>query len=351
MIVDAEARAQRGAAGDQRVFGLEFGVQSLEQEALAQAEGREAQGLELQGLDQALQDERGIGDVFQPPLGDARHLFQRRQGLRGDEAGDAQGFARRHLELLDDFQRIELLLHPDQGQVAPGAADGVERLVAEAALAGFQFAADDLRHALGLQRLGGAQRERAERQGDAGTGGQVEQFQAGPAQVADHTRGVEMAAAHALGRIEGFLGAGQHAHDEARLAADLFDEGRTVLGFAHRGGGHDVQPVELIGFEDGLEAAQRNLRLAPAALVQHAGRLQVAAEARQHLFVEYRPDRPPLDAVDHQAYRVRADIDDSGGGVQRGHSGGVPPHKGGRSVAQHDSAAVPSYLAERAGEV
>ncbi len=153
----------------------------------------------MQGLDQALQDERGIGDVLQPALGHTRHLFQRRQRLRGDEAGDAQGVARRHFELLDDFERIELLLHPDQGEIAPGAADRVEGLVGKAALVRFELAADDFGDALGLQRFGRAQRKRAQRQGDARALGQVEQFETGPAEIADHANRVEMAAAHALG--------------------------------------------------------------------------------------------------------------------------------------------------------
>ena len=98
----------------------------LEQQALAQAVGREHHALDAQPLDQALQHHGGVGQGLQAALGDALDPLQRAARLAGDEAArppaPRAGSSRTGGRSPADSRHA----HVQQGQVAPGAADRVE---------------------------------------------------------------------------------------------------------------------------------------------------------------------------------------------------------------------------------
>ena len=87
----------------------------------------------------------------------------------------------------------------------------------------------------------------------------------------------------------------------------------AVFGFAHGGGADRENAFDAAGFHQRREAAQRlHRRRRRQPWTASFPCAQIAAEAGHHLFIEDRRHRAAIDAVDDQAHRVGADIDDGG---------------------------------------
>ena len=87
------------------------------------------------------------------------------------------------------------------------------------------------------------------------------------------------------------------------------DEGRPVLGVAAGGGGNAEHAADLQGVAQRAKARQRRQGLGHRIGRQQPGRLHLAAETGQHLFVENRRRTAGQALIDHEAHRIRADID------------------------------------------
>ena len=95
-----------------------------------------------------------------------------------------------------------------------------------------------------------------------------------------------------------------------QMRVGLVDEGAAVARIAAGGGGDRPDPAHMQGVAQRAEALERVERGVDGVRRQQAGRLHLAAEAGQHLFVEDRRRRARQPFVDDEADRVRADIDD-----------------------------------------
>ena len=338
--VGAFPGAQGRAALQKGVLRAQGRGHGVEQQALAQAIGRQDHPLDAQIVDQRLQHGGGVGQGVQAAAGDALDPLQRAARLAGDHLGGLQRLAAGHLVLVDDLQRIAGHAHGQQRQVPPGAADRVEHRRLQATRMRLQLALHLRADPVCVEAAGVLERERAQRQGDAVAGGaavEPDQLQAGAAQVADQAMRGRRAGEHAEGRIASLFLAAEHPEIDAGLQADLAAELRAVLGVAGGGGGGGEDAVGLAGGQQGGEAAQRRHRRFHPLRRQAAGDRQVAAEAGENLLVEHRPHRAALHAVEHQAYGIRADVDD--GGVDRGSASSRFPH--GRTHAADPSPCGP----------
>ena len=191
-------------------------------------------------LDQTLKYDGGVGNGVQTPFGNPFDPFQRASGLAGDDARGGQRLVGADLVLVDDPQWVTGDAHLQQRQVSPTAANRIEGVGAEPARDGLQ---DLSRAGADLDRVEGVrafQRERAERNGDAAAGraaAHLDQFEAGPAQVANHAFGVRRPGQDAERGIMSLFLAGEHAHRKAGLGLEAAHEVRAVRGLADGGGG------------------------------------------------------------------------------------------------------------------
>ena len=88
------------------------------------------------------------------------------------------------------------------------------------------------------------------------------------------------------------------------------DEGAAVLGVAACGGRNRQNSLHAHGRAQRPVAFERRQRVLDRVGGKKAGRLHLAAEAAQRLFVEERRRAARERLVDHEAHRVRADVDD-----------------------------------------
>ncbi len=102
----------------------------------------------------------------------------------------------------------------------------------------------------------------------------------------------------------------QHADANPTDALGFADEVAAIAGVAARGSRDRPQLPHVQRVAQSAEAAQRLERFGNGFRREQAGRLHLAAEARQHLFVEDRREAPRQAFVDDEAHRVGADIDD-----------------------------------------
>ena len=109
--------------------------------------------------------------------------------------------------------------------------------------------------------------------------------------------------------------AGEHRDVLAADALRRSNELRTVVGVAAGSRGNAPYPLHARGVAQRAEAAQRIERLLHRVGGEQPGRLHLASEAGEDLLVEDRGRRARQPLVDHEAHRVRADVDDGDRGA------------------------------------
>ena len=314
---NALTRAQRGAAGQQRIGGGDFGLERLVQQALADAPCRQDDAFQFQPFDQTLEDERGVGQGLGALLRQAGPFLERGLRRSRDQPGGVQHLAGVHFKLMHDPQRIAADGHMHLRQRPPGAADGVEGVGLEVSRR-LEPVGDGLALAVGVEAARIGQGEGAEGEGGAAPDlalGQPHQLEAGTAQIADHAISVGNAREDAEGGVTRLFLAGQDADPETGFGGDAVAEVPAVFRLAHGGRGGDEGVGGLDALDHGGEAFEGRQGLGGALDRQSARRGQIAAEAGQHLLVEHRPDGAAFQPVQHQTHRVGADVD--GGDVTR----------------------------------
>ena len=138
----------------------------------------------------------------------------------------------------------------------------------------------------------------------------VDQLQRAAAEVADDAVRLVHAGDHPERGQIGLARAGEDLDRSAADALGLPDEGVAIARIAASGGSDRPDAAHVQNVAQSAEAPQRIERGVDGVLRQQAGGLHLAAETGQHLFVEDRRRRPRQPLVDHEAHRVRADIDD-----------------------------------------
>ena len=215
---------------------------------------------------------------------------------------------------MGDLQWIVGHLHVQEGEVAPGAADGVELTGAEAQGRSLDSLIDGLADLVDVERPWRAQREWAERQRDPlrRSGIEVDELQAGAAHVADDAGRVRLARYDPEGGVAGLFGPREHPQAQPGLHLHARQEFRAIGGLPHggRGDGEDVGAVPAA--QGRAEAAKGGQGGLDPLRGEAAGRRQVAAEPGERLFVEDGPDRPALQAIDDETNGVGPDVDDGG---------------------------------------
>ena len=227
--------------------------------------------------------------------------------------GRVQRLAPRHLVLVDDLaadsRSIRMCSRARLRQAPPTACNFGSRKRRAGACAAI---AARPRTASASNPPRGGQREGAERQGDAAPGppppsGISSRLRA--AEVADHALRARRAGQHAERRVARLLLAGEHPQLQPGLRVD--PAGRTPRRRRRRAPRRwrRRRCARLGGVEQGAEPAQGGQGGLDALGGQPAGARQVAAQPGQHLLVVDRPDRPPVQPVEHQAHGVGADVD------------------------------------------
>ncbi len=279
----ALARAQGGAALDQRVQPANGFGHGLEHQAFAQTIGRDHHLGQAEPLHQTLQHQGGVGKGVGALLGDARDPLKRAARLARHETRGVQHLARPDLVLVHDPQRVVGQAHVQQGDVSPGPADGVEAAPRVVPAEPPDRLGHRCTHPGGVDvaRRARTQRERAQGQRHAKARlalVQRDEFEAEPAEVADQTVGARTAGAYAQSREPRLLTSREHAQRQPRLVERPPHEGRTVFGLAHRGGRRQVDFVRLHPVQHRAEPSERRQGgLGPFAR-KAAGLGQVAAE-------------------------------------------------------------------------
>ena len=256
---------------------------------------------------QIFEHERRIGEQRTARIGDDLDL---REHFRVDpvhQAGKIVRLFRRQHVAVHDVERVAGLPHVQAGKRAPGAADGVEG----AAATGFQRTGaverlpDDLLRL--LDRLGGyvLQREPAERKRHAALDAlalDLGQFERAAAEIADDAVGLVETGHHAERGQLRFPLAGQHVDLGAADALGLGDEGLAVVRIAASRRCDRPELRDLHPIAERPKASQSRQRLVDGIGGQQPGRLHLATEPAQHLFVEDRRRAAGQPLVDDEAH-------------------------------------------------
>src|SRR6202043_2038522 len=88
------------------------------------------------------------------------------------------------------------------------------------------------------------------------------------------------------------------------------DEGSAVLGVPAGGGGNHPKPRYIEPVAQGAETCERGKRLLDRIAGEKSGGLDLATEPCEYLFVEDRRRASGKALIDHEANRIRADVDD-----------------------------------------
>ena len=141
--------------------------------------------------------------------------------------------------------------------------------------------------------------------------GDARKIEAAAAQVSDNAVGIRNGRNHAQARRARLVIARQD-RDIQTQRLDLAGEFLAIAGIAHRRGRHADGLVNIHLARDDPKALERLDRARHRWLVDHAGLRQRTPQPRHDLFVENQRRIAPRAGEDHQAHRVRADIDDRG---------------------------------------
>jgi len=301
--------------GDQRVLAPLLVVEQRIEHALAHPERRDHDILRPRQPHHVLEHERRIGQQRTPRIGDHLDLRQRLRIDPVHEAGEIERLPGRDHVAMHDVERVAGLPHVQSGERTPGAPDrekGASRAGIEQLRPGERLLDDLLRF---LERFGGnvLEGEAAERKGDAGldavavdigqlerAAAQIPDYAIRPMKAGDHPERAELRLALAGDQLD--LGAA----DTRRIGNEGPAVGRVPAG---RGRNHE-QLRNLDPIAQHAKPAQRGQRLVHRIGGQQPGRLHLAAEPAQHLFVEDGRGTAGQPLIDHQAHRVRANVDD-----------------------------------------
>ena len=318
LAVGGRTRAQQVevlGGGEERIARALLRVEQRIKQPLAHAERGNHHLPRPRKAHHVLEHERRIAE--QRPARVVDHL-DAREHVRIDamrEAGKLQRLAGGNAVAVHHVQRIAGLPHVQPGERAPGAADRIERA---------PFAGGERRHVVErlfddfvrlLERLcrNILERQSAERQGHAGfrpRAMHVNEFERAAAEIADDAVGTMEAGEDAERRVMRFAPAREHVDLGTADLGGLGNEGAPVGGVAAGGGREHPQLAHAHGIGQRAESAQRVQRLVGRLGVEEPGRLHLAPEAGQHLFVEGRGRAARQTFVDDDAHRVRPDVDD-----------------------------------------
>ena len=326
---------QLAASLDQRVPALLGRRQLAVDMAFAQPVGREDDAVGLGQAQQTLEQHGGEGQRVDAPPRHALDGIERTPAEAADHPRQILGLAPVDPVLLDDVQRVVVLLHVDASQRPPRPADRVEGAAAQVGqpVDGGEMAIDQRAGLLAVALGGIHQADRTERQGDMAAGGALgepHQLDAAAAEVAHQPVGLGNAGQHALRREPRLVLARQDAHRDMAAALDLGDEVAAVDGVADGRGCQQVQPRRAHGAGQAHEAGEVDQRRLDAGFVEPAGRVEAAPQAAQHLLVEQRQGRARRAVEHHQADRIGADVDDRDAAMTRQRREGGFNHAGRR---------------------
>ena len=203
----------------------------------------------------------------------------------------------------------------EPGEIAPGAADGIEETPAKAL---HEFGLPEMRidDAAGFRHRAARhvdEPQRAERQRNPVADGailHVHQLEAAAAEIADDAIGRGNAGDEAKGCELRLVLAGKNADRGIERFLGAADEAWPVgcLAGGGRGYGKDLDDADLLA--ERAEPPQRRQRPLDGVCRQVAGQRHAAPEPAQDLFVDDRRRRAPQPVIDHQTHRIRPDIDD-----------------------------------------
>jgi len=161
------------------------------------------------------------------------------------------------LVLMGDMQGIAVQLHVQEGQVTPGAADGVELTGRQARSVGAEGPGHCAPHPFGVHRAG-----RAEGQGPKGKAHplarvvEADKLEAGASEVACNAGGVRLSRQDAEGSVSRLLLAGEDAHGDAGFLLHRPEEVAAVPRLADGGRGHHEGLPARPSLQEDAEAPQ-----------------------------------------------------------------------------------------------
>jgi hypothetical protein len=307
---------ERLGGADETVFGaLSVGKHFVEQ-AFAHTEGREHDGFRPDDADDVFEHQRRIGEQWPPCVGDDLDIGQH---VGCDQTAQPPSEVERFLGgngvTVHHAERVFALNDVDARQGTPRSADRIKR----AAAAPFDLL--DIGK-LGLDDAFGAlqrfvrqilQREASERKRQPAANAvamHVDQLQRTAAEISNdavrpmHARHDAECRQFRLARTR------QDFDFRPANALGLGDEVRAVAGVTAGGSGNRMNAADFHDPAQRPEAPQRGEGLRDSVRCKQPGRLHLAAETAQGLFVEDRDQAAGHGLVDDETYRIRADIDD-----------------------------------------
>ena len=272
--------------------------------------------MDVQPLDETFEHHCRVGQVLEPPLGNALDPLEGSPRLLADEPRQIQDVPPSDLVLMEDLQRVIGDPHVKKGEIAPCAANRVEGVGAEGlADIGAHDPLHRRPHAGRVEAIWLLDRKRPKGEGDAGAWrlpAEADQLEARPAQIAHQPARRGRAREHPQGGAPRLLLAAEHPQLDTGLGLHALAELATVGRFAGRCGGRGEHQGRAAGLDQGAEPPQGGERGGHAIGRERSCAGDIAPEARQNLLVEDTPDRSTVQAIHNQTYRVAADVDDGG---------------------------------------
>ena len=297
------------ATCDQRILRLLLFVETIEQDAFAQAISRDDDFLRLQRGNQLVEHQGAKRKRLHATFRHIGYLCQRFRPEPFDHPGYIRRLARRNDILMKHMDRVVALGHVDTGKIPPNAADHVEPLALMllrpvlfakgAVYHRFRFGKTAMREVDETQR---PERQRGARAGLAA--GHRNQFKTAAAEISDQPVRFGNTGEHALGGESCLVHARQEVDLEAADRLRLFKKFGAVFRIAHsRRRGNDQRfHADLVAQRH--EAAQRLQRTGNTLWIKPSCGGKRAAEARHHLFVEDENRVPFRRRIDDEAYGI-----------------------------------------------
>ena len=312
--------------GEQRVAPPLRPGHAVEQQPLAHAIGRRYQHAGSKSLRHRAQQHRRAGKRRHARCRQVGHLLQR-PGLharqRLDQAARHLGV---HLVLMHDRQRIVRQPHVELRQGAPRPADHIERSAPDLfpPIEAAERLFDETRHAADVALANRVELERANRQRDASTrfaARHPHELKASAAQIADDPVSLRNARDDAERGIARLRFAADHIDLETACRLHATYEIVAVGSLPHRRGGDGADAMDAHVLDEHGEARHRAFGDAETLLVDPAGRGHPSTETCHHLLVEHQRRRAPDAAINDEADRIGADVDDRRQRVVYGQAG------------------------------
>ena len=266
-------------------------------------------------LHQLLQDHASSGELRKPARRHhadiAKFLLRPVRGksrqVEQSIAGDAMG--------MDDRERMPRLTKIDLAQRPKAAADEIEppALCGRAELPVGQRMAKPVADERAVGRVADPEHaERLARHRADRAACDSRQLEAAAAEVGDDAMCTRNGAQHAQRGADPFLLARQKGRFQPHLARSVEEIG-AIGGIAHRCGGDGAQPLHPHLLGQHAEAGERVQRLRHGFLVHRPRFGEPTAQPGHDLFVEQDGGHALGPAIDDEAHRVGADVDDADG--------------------------------------